>query len=77
MDAINPALLSFIYIVLALLIVWLAYVIVCVWLEARSAFLRQYRQRGQPAEPVVDEPSAETSHQPQAPAPQRRCEPGE
>jgi hypothetical protein len=45
MEANASTLISFIYLALALLILWLAYVVVRVWLEARSEFLRQYEQQ--------------------------------
>lgn len=51
MEANASTLISFIYLALALLILWLAYVVVRVWLEARSEFLRQYEQRRRPQQP--------------------------
>jgi hypothetical protein len=77
MEANASALISFISIALALLILWLAYVVVRVWLEARNAFLHQYQQQGRTAEPVGDERLSEPSDLPEGLAPQRRCEPGE
>lgn len=77
MEANASALISFIYLALALLILWLAYVIVRFWLEARDEFLHQYGQAHRPVAPVADEQLSEVAEQTDVPARQRRCEPGE
>jgi HAMP domain-containing protein len=64
MEANASTLISFIYLAMALLILWLAYVVVRFWLEARSEFLRRYGQQRSLRQPST---SADQSAQAEAP----------
>lgn len=80
MDGSTANLLAFLTVALALLLLWLVFVVVRVWIEARNEFIRQYEQRrGRDTQRTVADSATDRPEQQAQTVPggHQRCEPGE